>query len=182
MTYATTVTCFMLLGGGILYDVFGRRITIVLMFMIGAITSGPIPFGKGFELKILYFNILKSVFTASFVPLTLSPLINDYVVVQDRGLANGLQTFGLTFGNLLSVAILYTVTNMVSPQIAFPLLACLQVCWILVIVGFKMVIEPDQKSEREQRKENKKSACGKERGRRTSYRFFIPSKRGFLRL
>jgi hypothetical protein len=53
----------------------------------------------------------------------MNPFINDYVKVQDRGLAMGLQSFGLTTGNLLSVAILYTLTNMLEASVAFPVLS-----------------------------------------------------------
>jgi hypothetical protein len=53
----------------------------------------------------------------------MNPFINDYVKVQDRGLAMGLQSFGLTTGNLLSVAILYTLTNKMEASVAFPVLS-----------------------------------------------------------
>jgi hypothetical protein len=53
----------------------------------------------------------------------MNPFINDYVKVQDRGLAMGIQNFGLTLGNLLSVAVLYTLTNMLDPSYSFPILA-----------------------------------------------------------
>ena len=52
----------------------------------------------------------------------MNPFINDYVKVQDRGLAMGFQNFGLTIGNLLSVAVVYTLTNMLVPEYAFPVL------------------------------------------------------------
>jgi len=72
----------------------------------------------------------------------MNPFINDYVVVQDRGLAMGVQNFGLTVGNLLSVAFVYTATNLLVPEIAFPVLSIVQVLWVVLIIGFGMIAEP----------------------------------------
>lgn len=69
----------------------------------------------------------------------MNPFINDYVVVQDRGLAMGIQNFGLTVGNLLSVAVVYTLTNLLRPELSFPVLAAVQVLWVVIILGFKMI-------------------------------------------
>ena len=62
---------------------------------------------------------------------------------------------------MLSVAVVYTLTNMLIPEYAFPVLAIMQVLWVVIILGFGMVVEPKMLSEREQRKSNKKSAIGK---------------------
>lgn len=69
----------------------------------------------------------------------MNPFINDYVKVQDRGLAMGLQNFGLTIGNLLSVAVLYTLTNMLTASVAFPVLSVLQVAWVVIIITTGMI-------------------------------------------
>lgn len=90
----------------------------------------------------------------------MNPFINDYVRVQDRGIAMGIQNFGITAGNLLSVAVLYSITKRLSVEISFPILSALQVLWIVIILGFGMVSEPNQMNEREKRKRNKKSAWG----------------------
>lgn len=90
MTISMVASMGMLLAGGIFYDLLGRKTTIAMMFLLGALTCFPIPYGKNVSYPILYFTIFKVVFNSSFVPLTMNPLINDYVVVQDRGLANGL--------------------------------------------------------------------------------------------
>ena len=91
----------------------------------------------------------------------MNPFINDYVKVQDRGLAMGLQNTGLTFGCIASVAGLYTLTSKLKPEYGFPLLAIIQVVWVVIILGTGMIKEPDQMSERERKKMNKKSMCGK---------------------
>jgi hypothetical protein len=53
----------------------------------------------------------------------MNPFINDYVKVQFRGKAMGLQSFGMVVGNLVSVAGVFTLTrNMKNQTYAFLLL------------------------------------------------------------
>lgn len=72
--------------------------------------------------------------------------------VQDRGLATGLQNFGMTIGTLLSVGVLYTITASISPDIAFPAMSVLMVIWVGIIITTGMITEPKQMTEREVRK------------------------------
>jgi hypothetical protein len=74
------------------------------------------------------------------------------VRVQDRGLATGLQNFGMTIGTLLSVGVLYTITASISPDIAFPAMSVLMVVWVGIIITTGMITEPKQMTEREVRK------------------------------
>ena len=125
MTYAAIFSIFFLLLGGMIYDLLGRRATVAIMFIIGALMTAPLPYGKDLHLKTLYFTIFKVAFNSSVVPLLMNPFINDYVQVQDRGLAMGLQNFGISTGSLLSVAGLYTITSKLNQDVAFSLLALL---------------------------------------------------------
>jgi hypothetical protein len=50
------------------------------------------------------------------------PLINDYVQVQYRGRATSLLNQGQIAGNLLSVAVLFTLTQMVDPWVGFAMI------------------------------------------------------------
>jgi hypothetical protein len=81
MTYAMVLSCFVTLFGGVLYDLLGRKATVTIMFMVAAVSSVFIPFGKDLHGKVWYFNFFKTVFFASFVPLLMNPFINDYVKV-----------------------------------------------------------------------------------------------------
>jgi len=72
----------------------------------------------------------------------MNPFINDYVKVQDRGLAMGLMNTGLTLGTITSVAGLYTLTQMMKPEYSFPILAIVQIIWIVVILSTGMISEP----------------------------------------
>lgn len=123
MRDATIISCFVLLFGGILYDLMGRKMTVCIFYLIGAVSCIGFPYGKDLSWKITYYTIMKTIYQSSFVPLTMNPFINDYVVVQDRGIAMGIQNFGLTAGNLLSVAVVYTLTNFLKPELSFPVLA-----------------------------------------------------------
>lgn len=139
MRDAMLASCIILLFGGMLYDLMGRKITVATFFFIGAFSCLGFPYGKDLSWKIAFYTICKIIYQSSFVPLTMNPFINDYVVVQDRGLAMGIQNFGLTVGNLLSVAVVYTLTNLLRPELSFPVLAAVQVLWVVIILGFKMI-------------------------------------------
>jgi hypothetical protein len=69
--------------------------------------------------------IFKIVYSCSFIPLIMNPFINDYVKVQDRGLAMGLQNTGLVCGTITSVAGLFTLTSLVPAAYGFIFLALL---------------------------------------------------------
>jgi len=142
MTIASVASIFVLLFGGIIYDLLGRRATVSIMFLTGAIACAPLPFGKDTVIPITYYITFKVIFNCSFVPLVMNPFINDYVRVQDRGLAMGLMNFGMTVGTLLSVAVLYTLTSKMAPDIAFPVLSVLMVLWVVLIVSTGMITEP----------------------------------------
>lgn len=131
------------------------------MLIIGALSCAPLPFGKKIEFEVTYFTTFKVLFNCSFIPLIMNPFINDYVMVQDRGLAMGLQNMGLTCGTLVSVGGLYTATNFLKPEFSFPLLSIFQLLWIVIILSTGMISEPTQMSEKEKRAQNKKSMCGK---------------------
>jgi MFS family permease len=139
MTYAAIFSIFVLLLGGIIYDLLGRRATVAIMFIIGALTSAPLPYGQDLHLKTLYFSFFKVVFNSTVVPLMLNPFINDYVQVQDRGLAMGMQNFGVSTGSLLSVAGLYTLTSKLAPDVAFSFLALLQILWVVIFTSSGMI-------------------------------------------
>ena len=89
-----------------------------------------------------------------------NPFINDYVTVQSRGIATGFQTIGLTFGNLLSVGGLFTLTEMIdNKMISYGILAVLQIVWAVLV--YFMVSEPVILNDKEERHKNRKSFCGK---------------------
>ena len=72
----------------------------------------------------------------------------------------GFQQVGLTFGNLLSVLGLYTLTEKIeSYYISYGILAGLQVVWA-ILCGL-MITEPDVRDDKETKRYEKKSFCAK---------------------
>lgn len=81
MTDAMLFSCIVLLFGGMLYDLLGRRITVATFFGVGVISTLAFPYGNDLSWKIPYYTVCKMFYQSSFVPLTMNPFINDYVRV-----------------------------------------------------------------------------------------------------
>jgi len=71
-----------------------------------------------------------------------------------------MQNQGALVGNLLSVSVLFTLTDMMANQyFAYTLMASLQV--LAAFIVYKMVDEPDIMNAREEKRMGKKSCFGK---------------------
>ena len=71
-----------------------------------------------------------------------------------------MQNQGALIGNLLSVSIMFTLTEMmVNEYFAYAVMASLQI--IAAIVVCTMVSEPDIMTVKEEKRVGKKSCCGK---------------------
>jgi hypothetical protein len=81
MIIASIASCFVLIFGGVLYDLLGRAKTVSLMFVVGATACVFIPFGAHIGEKVIYYTFFKVIYNCTFVPLLMNPFINDYVVV-----------------------------------------------------------------------------------------------------
>lgn len=86
---ASIVTIPMLLLSGVIYDVVGRRKTIIMLLLLGAIATYAFPVAGTLESK-LFFMFLRVVFQVSMVCITANPIINDYVITENRGKATAL--------------------------------------------------------------------------------------------
>ena len=71
---------------GFLYDMVGRKITTVVSFIMGAISTILIPIVSP---SILGYDISRIIFCQTMVIMLSNPFINDYVTVQSRGIATG---------------------------------------------------------------------------------------------
>jgi peptidoglycan/LPS O-acetylase OafA/YrhL len=78
MTFALITSIFVLLFGGIIYDLFGRLTTVSFMFAIGALATIMPPYVAP---NISLYIFSKVMFNSSTVPLQMNPFINDYVKV-----------------------------------------------------------------------------------------------------
>ncbi len=129
----------------------------VSTMIVGAISTFLVPVVAP---SVIGFDIVRVIFLQSLVVMLANPFINDYVTVQSRGIAMGCQTLGLIFGNLISVAGLFTLTNLIENKlISYGILACLQVVWAALF--YMMISEPDVRDEKEAKRHGRKSFCGK---------------------
>ena len=88
-TIASLVTIPMLMLSGVIYDVVGRRKTIIMLLLLGAISTYAFPTAGTMRSK-LFFMFLRVVFQVSMVCITANPIINDYVITENRGKATAL--------------------------------------------------------------------------------------------
>ena len=75
----------------------------------------------------------------------------------------GLQSLGLTVGNLLSIAALLTITKQMGEVSGFMLSGGLNFIWIAVIWGGNIIVEPSVNEDKEAKRRNKKSFWGQVR-------------------
>jgi len=71
---------------GAIFDIAGRRVTIVIFFLLGSLST------IGFTLLApsqIGFTVSRIALACSMAPLVTNPFINDYVVAEDRGKATG---------------------------------------------------------------------------------------------
>ena len=66
----------------------------------------------------------------------------------------------MTIGSLLSVGGLYTLTEAIDNKVvAFAIPAVIQLVWAVLV--FFMITEPDVRNDKEQKRNDRKSFCGK---------------------
>ena len=148
----------LVLVGGLMYDLFGRKLTVMVTFLFAAISTILVPFVSP---NIPVYDICRIILNEALTFIICNPFINDYVKAQGRGKATALQSIGLTAGNLASVGVLFTITEemMTNRYYSYSLLGGLQVLWAVIL--YCMIDEPDIFTEAEARREGKKSFCGK---------------------
>lgn len=109
---AATIASFLsipcLLLNGVIFDVVGRRKTIIGLILIGAVSTLLFPICAPSK---LFFIILRSGLQISMVCLMGNTLINDYVIPENRGKATAVQNSGATLGNIISVSVIFSFTK-----------------------------------------------------------------------
>jgi MFS family permease len=149
-----------LLISGVVYDVVGRRKTIIGLLIIGAICTYLLPV-SGNPPRDLFFIVLRVGLQISMVCIMGNTLINDYVVTENRGRGSAIQNAGMTLGNIFSVSVMFSITkNEHNLYMMFGLLGTLQVIWAVMM--FFVVAEPiGMYNEKEAKRAARKSFCGK---------------------
>lgn len=106
----------MAIFGGFLYDILGRRMTMLMCFILCSISALCIPLTAPHIYSWLL--LAKIVFTMVITPIFCHPLINDYVHLESRGRAIAISHLGLSLGYLFSSAVLFKYTNDLDPLLS----------------------------------------------------------------
>lgn len=73
---------------GFLFDMVGRKVTTIITFGIGAVTTFLTPIVSP---SVIAYDVMRVLFANTLVIMLSNPFINDYVTVQSRGIAMGFQ-------------------------------------------------------------------------------------------
>lgn len=146
-----------LLVGGFLFDLMGRFKTIVLLFSLTGISIIAIPLVAP---SVAAYYFCRTLMQCALSPVLMNPFVNDYVVVRQRGAGMALQSFGMTVGNILSIAVLLTLTKQMSIIGGFMLSGGLLFVAIAIFWGGKMIVEPTVNEDKEGKRRAKKSILG----------------------
>jgi len=138
-SYATFISISAMLMSGFVFDILGRKWTLILCQIFGACITILFPLVAPSKIG---FIVLRIIFQCIFVPIIGNPLVIDYVIVQGRGKATAMQNQGALAGNLLSVAALFTLTkNMKNYYFSFGIMAGIQLMAASIL--YCGVKEPD---------------------------------------
>lgn len=148
-----------LLISGVVYDMAGRRPTIIGLLILGAISTILLPVSSP---SVGFFTALRAGLQVSLNCLMGNTLINDYVVLESRGKATAIMNAGVTLGNIVSILAVFTLTNIWTTKneeyLVFGLLGGIQI--ITAIIMFMIVDEPIIMDAKETRRAGRKSCCG----------------------
>jgi MFS family permease len=154
---ASFATIPALLLSGVVFDVAGRRPTIIALLLMGALCTYLLPVSSPSK---IFFILVRVGIQVSMVCLIGNTLVNDYVVAENRGKATAVQNLGTTLGNVFSVLVMYTITTRQGEYMKYSELGTLQVMWAVLM--YFLVCEPEGVyNEKEARRANRHSFCGK---------------------
>jgi MFS family permease len=95
----------MIILGGFIFDMFGRRLTIYYVLLIAGFA---LVFFPVVAPSHTMYIVLVSIVTLMIAPLlTSSPLIQDYVEKDSMAKANALSLIGLCLGRVAALGLLY---------------------------------------------------------------------------
>ena len=138
-----------MLLGGMVYDIFGRQLTLYWMILImGFILVLPPIVAPNQTLYI----ICMSCFTLFAAPTGSAPLVQDYVIIEDMGKANALGLMGSSGGVVVSLQVLYSITAKIDPALAWG--TCSIILILFALLSLFIVAEPVDKIESKPHCEN----------------------------
>ena len=130
---------------GYLFDIVGRRFTLLISFLISAGLLFSVPYtAPNVYPWLLVVRILIGITTAA--PLS-NPLVADYIHKHAIGKAASMVAVGFVIGEVLSMGVLFTLTASMNPYNAFLTAAC--VVGLLSLPFLCLVKEPRLRKKRD---------------------------------
>ena len=123
---------------GVITDTLGRKVPLVLGFLIAGISLVLVPSFKELYPQFLVLRILLGLGTIVAVNI---PLLPDYVQKQSMGLANAYISITILLANVSGSYGLFKVSKLVNPGTIYIILGSVTiVTGLLIIIGIKDVI------------------------------------------
>ena len=124
-TSLTTVPAIiMTFASGYIFDIFGRRNTLSILFIISGCMFVIFPLVA--PDKDVYY-VVACLFTLMITPINNNPLVQDYVQVESRGTAVSLSMMGLALGIIVSLSVLFQLTKNLDPVVSWGIMTVIQV-------------------------------------------------------
>ena len=106
----------MTFASGYIFDIFGRRNTLFLLFVLSGCCFVIFPIVA--PNQNLYY-MMACIYTLLATPINNNPLVQDYVQVESRGTAVSLSMMGLALGIIISLSVLFQFTKNLDPVISW---------------------------------------------------------------
>jgi MFS family permease len=110
--YSQLMQILFTLAAGYLYDILGRRLTIIFTMLPGAIVVMFIP---NVAPSILLLIIIRICSSFGIWTLGCHPFINDYITKETRGRAVAIQSAGFIVGDLFTFVVMLNLTRAMTP-------------------------------------------------------------------
>ena len=123
---------------GYIFDIFGRRLTLFISFISAAVLTFFIPYSSPHVFPNLF--IIRILYQVCMTAPLCSPLIADYFQKDSLGKASAVIGIGYIFGEVLSMGLLFRITEDMSPYTGFALVAIIG--FVIASVYLCIVKEP----------------------------------------
>ena len=125
---------------GLIYDVFGRKVPLLIFVAILIVTELTFPF-----LTNVRQYYITAMFTSLLTIIITNPFIPDLIKEESHGMGNMLRTNCINLGYIVAYSLLYlnaTGSPMFDSSVIFFILSFLLVCLLVLLkIGMKDIIK-----------------------------------------
>ena len=136
--YGYLINMPMTIGFGYIFDLAGRKATLLVAFLLMAFFMCMHPFISPNIYPWLIMD--RMAFSATLCAAACSPLITDYISRDSRGKATAFVVIGFVVGDLLCFGVIFNFTKSLDPKLSFLIATGCVVALTLVL--FMMMKEP----------------------------------------